>query len=72
MSVQAETLIERSCLTIGEGPHWDERTQTLLYVDINDGSVHRWSAETGKDEKHTFGKIARFFPYQLNHSNTEI
>ncbi|XP_053376399.1 regucalcin-like [Mercenaria mercenaria] len=54
MATKVETAIERSCVTIGEGPHWDERTQTLLYVDINDGSVHRWSPETGKDEKYTF------------------
>ncbi|KAH3815756.1 hypothetical protein DPMN_144287 [Dreissena polymorpha] len=52
--MQVETLIERSCSTIGEGPHWDERTQQLLYVDINDGSVHRWTAATGKDESHKF------------------
>jgi gluconolactonase len=58
MSVKVETVIERSCLTIGEGPHWDERTQTLLYVDINDGSVHRWSPETGKDDKHKFGTLS--------------
>ncbi|XP_053395486.1 regucalcin-like [Mercenaria mercenaria] len=54
MAAKVEAVIEKSCLTIGEGPHWDERTQTLLYVDINDGSVHRWSPETGKDEKHKF------------------
>lgn len=54
MSVNVETVIEKSCLSIGEGPHWDERSQTLLYVDINEGAVHRWSAETGKDESHKF------------------
>ncbi|KAL4239431.1 hypothetical protein ACF0H5_000246 [Mactra antiquata] len=56
MSVQVETLIKNSCLTIGEGPHWDESNQTLLYVDIEDGSVHRWSATTGEDEKYKFGE----------------
>ena len=49
-----ETLIERACIT-GEGPHWDERTGQLLYVDINNFSVHRWTAATGKNEKHKFG-----------------
>lgn len=54
MSAQVEMLIERSCISIGEGPHWNERDRTLLYVDINDGSVHRWNSTTGKDEHHKF------------------
>lgn len=54
MSVNVDTVIECSCVSVGEGPHWVGDTQTLLYVDIIDGSLHRWSAVTGKDEKHTF------------------
>ena len=57
MAAVVETLIECSCGTVGEGPHWDDQSQTLLYVDIIDGSLHRWSAATGRDEKHTFGKF---------------
>ena len=63
-----ETLIETSCSTIGEGPHWDERTGQFLYVDINDFSVHRWTAATGKSEKHKFGKttsVAENVKYSL-------
>lgn len=65
MSAKVETLIKNSCLTIGEGPHWDESNQTLLYVDIEDGSVHRWSASTGINEKHKFGK-------RYLHKNTDV
>ncbi|XP_045157472.2 regucalcin-like [Mercenaria mercenaria] len=54
MSAKVETLIECSCVSVGEGPHWDGESHTLLYVDIIDGSLHRWSATTGLDEKHTF------------------
>lgn len=54
MAAVIETLIECSCKTVGEGPHWDGQSQTLLYVDIIDGSLHRWSSVTGQDEKHTF------------------
>ncbi|KAL4235807.1 hypothetical protein ACF0H5_004197 [Mactra antiquata] len=53
-SCNIETIVERSCESIGEGPHWDERTQSLLYVDIHDGVVHRWSSLTGQNESHRF------------------
>ena len=56
-----ETLIEKSCLSIDEGPHWDERNGTLLYVDINDGSVHRWDSKTRVDEKYKFGNYHLVF-----------
>jgi len=37
-----------SCLSLpkcylGEGPHWDHITDTLLYVDINKASIQRWN-----------------------------
>jgi sugar lactone lactonase YvrE len=25
---------------VGEAPHWDERTKTLLFVDLTGGAVH--------------------------------
>lgn len=53
---RVETLIDKSCKTVGEGPHWDDRTGQLLYVDVNDYSVHRWTVATGTSEKHTFGE----------------
>jgi sugar lactone lactonase YvrE len=27
---------------LGEGPHWDERTGELLWVDITQGRIHAW------------------------------
>ena len=32
---------------LGEGPHWDARNDTLLFVDINEGVVHRLDPTTG-------------------------
>lgn len=32
---------------VGEGPVWDEDRQELLWVDIPEGLVHRWSASDG-------------------------
>ncbi|KAL4239432.1 hypothetical protein ACF0H5_000247 [Mactra antiquata] len=60
MSVQVDTLIKNSCSATGESPHWDETTETLLYVDIENGSLHRWSAATGIDEKYTFDTLCCF------------
>jgi sugar lactone lactonase YvrE len=28
---------------LGEGPHWDDRTGELLWVDITQGRIHTWS-----------------------------
>lgn len=33
---------------LGEGPHWDIEKQSLYYVDILNGSVHRYSYEDNK------------------------
>ncbi|XP_060566399.1 regucalcin-like [Ruditapes philippinarum] len=54
MPVTVEALITKTGNATGEGPHWDERTQTFLYVDIHAYEVHRWSADTRIDEKYTF------------------
>ena len=43
--------IKNSCSTIGEGPHWNPKTQCLLYVDINAGDVHSWDSTTDVDTK---------------------
>jgi sugar lactone lactonase YvrE len=32
---------------LGEGPHWDERTGELLWVDITQGRIHAWSPPKG-------------------------
>lgn len=50
-----EVVVKDACRTIGEGPHWDEASQSLYYVDINDKSVSRWNSVTGENEKITLG-----------------
>ena len=42
-----------SCLSLprcslGEGPHWDHNSGTLIYVDINNAAVNRWNPTTDK------------------------
>ncbi|XP_061175705.1 regucalcin-like [Saccostrea echinata] len=43
--------ILKATTTVGEGPHWDDVTNTLLYVDIYGNSIHRYNPETGVDDK---------------------
>ena len=34
--------------TYGNSPHWDEKTQTLLFVDVLQSTIHRWNPITMK------------------------
>ena len=43
------TQITPPATSIGEGPHWDDSSQSLIYVDINAGDVHRWNSATNDD-----------------------
>lgn len=38
-------------ILLGEGPHWVEERQDLIYVDIPGQTVHRYDPSTGKDYK---------------------
>lgn len=38
-------------ILLGEGPHWVEERQDLLYVDIPGQTVHRYVPSTGRDYK---------------------
>lgn len=61
--MSVEVLIKNGAETIGEGPHWDGDTGTLLFVDIFKGDVHRWKSATGVDEKiHLGGSITFIIP----------
>ena len=45
--MQAELLLDAKA-TLGEGPSWDEKTQTLYWVDILGKRIHAW--KNGRDE----------------------
>jgi sugar lactone lactonase YvrE len=40
---------------LGEGPHWDERTGELLWVDITQGRIHAWSPPDGRVRTEALG-----------------
>lgn len=48
-------LAKNTCSTTGEGPFWEEETNSLLYVDILANDVHRFDIQSGKDSKIHFG-----------------
>jgi len=52
MSVDVEVVRKFDCL-LGEGPHWDSNTQSLLFVDIKKSAVNRWTPSI-KQLKSTF------------------
>ncbi|XP_048763827.2 regucalcin-like [Ostrea edulis] len=49
--MNVEYILKNAAGLDGEGPHWDDVTGTLLYVDINGYAIHRYDAETGSDDK---------------------
>lgn len=44
-------------LVLGEGPHWDERTKSLYFVDIDESTIHKYTPET---DVHTYAKVGKF------------
>lgn len=48
MSTLLEPVLDARA-ALGEGPVWDDRTGTLLWVDIHRHQVHRFDPETGVD-----------------------
>ncbi len=47
---------------IGESPHWEENSQSLLYVDMGSNEVHKWNSITGEDTKIGLGKYSFIAP----------
>lgn len=46
----AECVVKNAAKSAGEGPHWDDVTDTLLYVDSVEKSIHRYQPGTETDE----------------------
>ena len=42
------SVVKEGCSELGEGPHWDEKTQRIIWVDILGHSVHLLDPVTGK------------------------
>jgi len=59
-SPKIECVLKNVCQTTGEGPHWDVASQSLYYVDIVAGGVHRWNSVTGEQKKVNLDKAVGF------------
>lgn len=53
MSTVPEPILDARA-TLGEGPVWDDRTGTLLWVDIHRHQVHRFDPESAVDQSIAF------------------
>lgn len=58
------SVIVKNVANTGEGPHWDERTKSLYYIDISAGNVHQWNSLTGKDSSVHLGQLDNFIAFQ--------
>lgn len=61
MSLEPKITIKKQ-LKLGEGPHWDEETQSLYLTDIYDGSVLKYDPKTGS---HTQAKVCMYLGNML-------
>ena len=57
--MSVSVLVKNSCQAVGEGPHWEESKQRLLYVDIHVGDLHVYDPATEQDTKMHFGRKLR-------------
>lgn len=53
MAPQIERITDST--ELGEGPHWDEASQSLYFVDIFGKSIHRYVPATKKHTKAVIG-----------------
>ncbi|CAH3017168.1 unnamed protein product [Porites evermanni] len=59
------SVVKEGCSELGEGPHWDEKTQRIIWVDILGHSVHLLDPVTGKDDQYKFdGPVGAAVPRQ--------
>ncbi len=60
---EAELILDARA-KLGEGPSWDERSQQLLWVDIEGYKLHRYDPATGEDHVLEVGEhIGAVVPY---------
>lgn len=55
--MSVEVLLKNVFDETGEGPHWDETTQTLYFIDNLAKRVFNWDYKTGNVQKIQLGKL---------------
>lgn len=65
LSSKKVEVISEEKFDLGEGPFWDEKTNTLFHVDINNGDVCRTDPATKKTERYHLGDLVDLvIPYK--------
>ena len=49
---------------VGEGPHWQQDYQALVYVDIMSAKIYRYFPKTGRHQQLTVGEQILFASQQ--------
>ncbi|KAJ8973403.1 hypothetical protein NQ317_006469 [Molorchus minor] len=55
MAPKVERIKEIETVELGEGPHWDEATQSLYFVDLFGKAIHKYVPATKKHTKAVIG-----------------
>lgn len=58
MAPVVERVIES--VELGEGPHWDETSQSLYYVDIFGKAIHKYTPSTNHHTKAVLGDLPSY------------
>lgn len=56
-------------LDLGEGPHWDAKSQSLYFVDMFQAGIYRWDYHKNKTFGATVGKKCNFNQYWISLTN---
>lgn len=51
------TQLPINACSLGEGPHWDSDDNSLYFVDIEQATINKYEADTGK---HVEAKLGKF------------
>ncbi|XP_014785746.1 regucalcin [Octopus bimaculoides] len=61
--MSVSVVLKNPCQKTGEGPHWEESTKSLLFVDIEPGGIHKWNSVDNTHTKfNTDGKVSFIVP----------
>ncbi|MBV9963204.1 MAG: SMP-30/gluconolactonase/LRE family protein [Parafilimonas sp.] len=55
-SLTPEIVLDHVC-DLGEGPVWDEDSQSILWLDINKGQIHKYNIKTGRHNFFIVGEM---------------
>ena len=55
--MSTEVVINQEGASVCKAPYWEEKTASLLYVDVWGKEVHRYNSITGEHDTIPIGKV---------------